>query len=192
MLSRNARPHQRRDDAKNGCGADYISNFISNSLFFFLVFQFPVTVLVISVTYPPLLSCFQEIDGRALLLLTQEMLESLTENKLGPMTKIQSAVKALKQAWGIWKYHEDNIILWTRQFYSEFQAALIRWLYNCFVVIIPKCFVTKYFIIFFYLNPSSLDQRWHQCSPYQLAFCSFAADWGNFTSKQKKPWFLLL
>ena len=50
---------------------------------------------------PPLLSCFQEIDGRALLLLTQEMLESLTENKLGPMTKIQSAVKALKQAWGI-------------------------------------------------------------------------------------------
>ena len=143
-------------------------------------------------TYPPLLSCFQEIDGRALLLLTQEMLESLTENKLGPMTKIQSAVKALKQAWGIWKYHEDNIILWTRQFYSEFQAALIRWLYNCFVVIIPKCFVTKYFIIFFYLNPSSLDQRWHQCSPYQLAFCSFAADWGNFTSKQKKPWFLLL
>lgn len=46
----------------------------------------------------------QEIDGRALLLLTQEMLESLTENKLGPMTKIQSAVKALKQAWGIWKY----------------------------------------------------------------------------------------
>lgn len=101
MLSRNARPHQRRDDAKNGCGADYISNFISSSLFFFLVFQFPVTVLVISVTYPPLLSCFQEIDGRALLLLTQEMLESLTENKLGPMTKIQSAVKALKQAWGI-------------------------------------------------------------------------------------------
>lgn len=97
---------------------------------------------------PPLFSCFQEIDGRALLLLTQEMLESLTENKLGPMTKIQSAVKALKQAWGIWKYHEDNIILWTRQFYSEFQAALIRWLYNCFVVIIPKCFITKYFIIF--------------------------------------------
>lgn len=43
----------------------------------------------------------EEIDGRALLLLTQEMLESLTENKLGPMTKIQSAVKALKQAWGI-------------------------------------------------------------------------------------------
>ena len=114
------------------------------------MFQFPVPVLVISVTYPPLLSCFQEIDGRALLLLTQEMLESLTENKLGPMTKIQSAVKALKQAWGIWKYHEDNIILWTRQFYSEFQAALIRWLYNCFVVIIPKCFITKYFIIFFY------------------------------------------
>ena len=144
-------------------------------------------------TYPPLLSCFQEIDGRALLLLTQEMLESLTENKLGPMTKIQSAVKALKQAWGIWKYHEDNIILWTRQFYSEFQAALIRWLYNCFVVIIPKCFITKYFIIFFlYLNPSSLYQRWHQCSPYQLAFWSFAADWGNSTSKQKKPWLLLL
>lgn len=43
----------------------------------------------------------EEIDGRALLLLTQEMLESLTENKLGPMTKIQSAIKALKQAWGI-------------------------------------------------------------------------------------------
>lgn len=43
----------------------------------------------------------EEIDGRALLLLTQEMLESLTENKLGPMTKIQSAVKALKQDWGI-------------------------------------------------------------------------------------------
>ena len=143
-------------------------------------------------TYPPLLSCFQEIDGRALLLLTQEMLESLTENKLGPMTKIQSAVKALKQAWGIWKYHEDNIILWTRQFYSEFQAALIRWLYNCFVVIMPKCFITKYFIIFFYLNPSSLSQRWHQCSPYQLAFWSFTADWGNSTSKQKKPWLLLL
>ena len=43
----------------------------------------------------------QEIDGRALLLLTQEDMEKLTENKLGPMTKIQSAVKALKQAWGI-------------------------------------------------------------------------------------------
>ena len=42
-----------------------------------------------------------EIDGRALLLLTQEEMEKLTENKLGPMTKIQSAVKALKQAWGI-------------------------------------------------------------------------------------------
>ena len=155
MLSRNARPHQRRDDAKNGCGADSISNFISNSLvfFFFSFFNFRFPVLVISITYPPLLSCFQEIDGRALLLLTQEMLESLTENKLGPMTKIQSAVKALKQAWGIWKYHEDNIILWTRQFYSEFQAALIRWLYNCFVVIIPKCFITKYFIIFFLLEP---------------------------------------
>ena len=158
MSSRNAHPHKLRDDTKNGCGADYISNFISNSVFFFLVFQFPIPlcpfrVLLTSMTYPPLLSCFQEIDGRALLLLTQEMLESLTENKLGPMTKIQSAVKALKQAWGIWKYHEDNIILWTRQFYSEFQAALIRWLYNCFVVIIPKCFITKYFIIFFLLEP---------------------------------------
>ena len=50
------------------------------------------------------LSRLKEIDGRALLLMTQEMLESLTENKLGPMTKIQSAVKALKQAWGIWNY----------------------------------------------------------------------------------------
>ena len=69
--------------------------------FFFSFFNFRFPVLVISITYPPLLSCFQEIDGRALLLLTQEMLESLTENKLGPMTKIQSAVKALKQAWGI-------------------------------------------------------------------------------------------
>ena len=116
--------------------------------FFFSVFNFPFPVLVTSITYPLLFCCFQEIDGRALLLLTQEMLESLTENKLGPMTKIQSAVKALKQAWGIWKYHEDNMILWTRQFYWEFQAALIRWLYNCFVVIIPKCFITKYFIIF--------------------------------------------
>ena len=135
-------------------------------------------------TYSTLFFCFQEIDGRALLLLTQEMLESLTENKLGPMTKIQSAVRALKQAWGIWKYHEDNIILWTRQFYSEFQTALIRWLCNCFVVIIPKCCITTYFF-FFYLNPLSLDQRWHQGSPYQLAFCSFAADWGNSTSKQK-------
>jgi hypothetical protein len=44
----------------------------------------------------------QEIDGKALLLLTQEMLESLTENKLGPMTKIHNAVRALKQSWGIW------------------------------------------------------------------------------------------
>ncbi|XP_020915017.1 MBT domain-containing protein 1 isoform X2 [Exaiptasia diaphana] len=43
----------------------------------------------------------EEIDGKALLLLTQEMLESLTENKLGPMTKIHNAVRALKQSWGI-------------------------------------------------------------------------------------------
>ena len=68
----------------------------------------------------------QEIDGRALLLLTQEDMEKLTENKLGPMTKIQSAVKALKQAWGIWKY-ESKLHRKHYSFYFKFNVIAVAW-----------------------------------------------------------------
>ncbi|XP_012559766.2 scm-like with four MBT domains protein 2 isoform X1 [Hydra vulgaris] len=43
----------------------------------------------------------QEIDGKALFLLSFDELESLTENKLGPITKLKDAIKSLKKMWQI-------------------------------------------------------------------------------------------
>ncbi len=44
---------------------------------------------------------FQEIDGKALLLLPSNALEALTENKLGPITKLMDALQSLKKMWGL-------------------------------------------------------------------------------------------
>lgn len=43
----------------------------------------------------------QEIDGKALFLLSFDELESLTENKLGPITKLKDALQSLKKMWQI-------------------------------------------------------------------------------------------
>ena len=43
----------------------------------------------------------QEIDGKALFLLSFDELESLTENKLGPITKLKDAIHSLKKMWQI-------------------------------------------------------------------------------------------
>eukprot|EP00794_Sanderia_malayensis_P006848 gene6848-7617_t len=43
----------------------------------------------------------QEIDGKALLLLPSNALEALTENKLGPITKLMDALQSLKKMWGL-------------------------------------------------------------------------------------------
>ncbi|XP_065058211.1 MBT domain-containing protein 1-like isoform X2 [Rhopilema esculentum] len=43
----------------------------------------------------------QEIDGKALLLLPANALEALTDNKLGPITKLMDALQSLKKMWGL-------------------------------------------------------------------------------------------
>ena len=58
-----------------------------------------IPVLVIFITL--LVFIMQEIDGKALLLLPANALEALTENKLGPITKLMDALQSLKKMWGL-------------------------------------------------------------------------------------------